>query len=247
MLSEERKKRIDELFERSYNRGVFTFTDFMSPTSLAEAVAPLKKGTYTVFGGGDYCERAMIRFGSEEQLGYCDPFPITYLKVSLRGGRFATQITHRDVLGATLNLGIERQKLGDIFINEGVAYIVAHKSVANLILLELKSIGRNSVDVEEIDALPDFLAPTLTEKRFSVSSNRADAIICKLYGLSREEGAELFARSLVSVNGKICALPSKSLSGGQTVAVRGYGKFQFSSEDGLSKKGKPYVTVFIYD
>lgn len=246
MLSEERVKRIKELKNRSYDRGIFTFTDFMSPTSLAEAVTLLKKGEYTIFGGVEYAERKMIRFGSLEDFGYEEPFPITLLKVTLLGGKFATPITHRDVLGATLNLGIERQKLGDIFINAQFAYIIAEETVAVLIKEELKSIGKNKVSVEEIFALPSSLAPKTEEVEFSVASNRADAVVCKVFNLSRETGSALFEKGLVAVNGRIVDVSSKCLTMGDVVAVRGYGKFEFLKEDGFSKKGKLYVVVNKY-
>lgn len=246
MLSEERVKRIKELKNRSYERGIFTFTDFMSPTSIAEAESLLKKGEYTTFGGAEFAERKMIRFGSPDQLGYDEPFPITVLKVVLQGGKFASAITHRDVLGATVNLGIERQKLGDMFVNGEFAYIIAEKAVAKLILEELGSVGRNKVKVEEIEELPLSLAPKREERKFSVASNRADAIICKVYNLNRETGATLFEKGLVAINGKVNLSPSKTLTQGDIVAVRGYGKFEFLEENGLSKKGKPYVLVSVF-
>lgn len=246
MLSEERVKRIKELKERSYSRGVFTFTDFMSPTSLAEAETLLKKGEYSTFGGVDYAERKMIKFGSPDLLGYDDPYPITLLKVTILGGKFATAITHRDVLGATLNLGIERQKLGDMFVNGEFAYIIAEKTVAVLILEELKTVGRNKVKVEVVYELPSSLAPKKEERKFSVASNRADAVVCKVYNLNREFGADLFEKGLVAVNGRVILSPSKPLSPDDVVSVRGFGKFEFVEESGLSKKGKPYVIVSVF-
>ena len=246
MLSEERLNRIKELIKRSYDRGVFTFTDFLSPTSLADAQGLLKKGEYTVFGGADFAERKMIRFGSVEDFCYEEPFPITVIKATATGGKFATQITHRDILGATLNLGIERQKLGDMFVNGENAYIIAEKTVAVLILNELTSIGRNKVKVELIDELPSELAPKREERKFSVASNRADAVICKVFNLNREQGSALFEREFVAVNGKIASSPSKTLNPGDIITVRGYGKFEFLGEEGFSKKGKPFVTVSLF-
>ncbi len=143
----EKIKRIKELESRSFERGVFTFSDFLSPTSICEVTAVLKTGEYTLFGGVDYAERKMIRFGSTDDLGYEEPFPIIVLKITLQGGKFASPITHRDVLGAVLNLGIERQKLGDIFVNGTFCYVIADKTVAKLIVKELISIGRNRVKV----------------------------------------------------------------------------------------------------
>ena len=242
----EKLKRIKELESRSFERSIFTFSDFMSPTSLYEATTILKGGKYTVFGGVDFAERKMIRFGSIEELGYEEPFPIAVLKIALQGGKFASPITHRDVLGAVLNLGIERQKLGDIFINGTFCYVIADKTVAKLIIEELKSVGRNKVAVEEIDRVPIEFAPQKKEMEFSIASNRVDAVLCKVYSLSRETSSALFDKGLVAINCKPCESPSKPLKEGDVVTARGFGKLVFEGEGGFSKKGKLYVTVDVF-
>ena len=246
MLSEERLKRIQELKNRSFERGIFTFTDFLNATAVMEVCSLCKKGEVTSFGGADFCERQMVRFGNPDELGYEESFPLAILEIKLTGGKYATKVTHRDVLGAVINLGIERQKLGDIFVNGEFIYLIVDEKVSKLILSDLTSVGRNRVEVKEIDALPSSLAPTLSEREFSVASNRVDAVICKVYNLSREECSELFQRGLVTVLGKVIDQPSKQLKEGDIVAVRGYGKFIFVGLGGISKKGKQYVTVQIY-
>ena len=243
MLNEERLKRIKELEARSFERGIFTFSDFMSPTSLYEATLILKVGKYTVFGGEEFAERKMIRFGDMNDFGYEEPFPITVLQIALQGGKFASPISHRDVLGAVLNLGIERQKLGDIFVNGNFSYIIAEKLVAELIKEELKTVGRNKVEVSEVERVPSEFAPSKKQMQFSVASNRVDAVLCKTYSLSREDGVGLFNKGFVAINGKPCESPSKPLKEGDVVTARGYGKLVFEGEGGLSKKGKLYVTI----
>ena len=242
----EKLKRIKELESRSFERGVFTFSDFMSPTSLYEATTVLKQGEYTVFGGADFAERKMIRFGNIESFGYEEPFPITVLKITLQGGKFASSISHRDVLGAVLNLGIERQKLGDIFINGVFCYVIADKTVAKLIIEELASVGRNKVVVETVDSVPEEFAPKKREMQFSVASNRVDAVLCKVFSLSRENSVGLFDKGFVAINGKPCESPSKPLKDGDVITARGFGKLVFEGEGGLSKKGKLYVTVSVF-
>lgn len=246
MLSEDRKNRIKELENRSQSRGIFVFSDFLSPSPLSDATDLLNKGEYAVFGGAEFAERKIIRFGNREELGYDEPFPITILKVTLQGGKFATPITHRDVLGAVTGLGIERQKLGDMFINGNFAYVIADQTVAKLILSDLSSIGRNSVKVEVVETLPKCLAPKTESVRFSVASNRVDSIICKVFNLSRDDGKSLFQKELVLINGKAVQNPSRALKEDETVAVRGYGKFTFVKESGLSKKNKLYVEIELF-
>ena len=58
----------------------------------------------------------MIQFGSKEELGYSEEFPIDTIKISPLSPKFAESLGHRDYLGALMNTGIERSLLGDILI-----------------------------------------------------------------------------------------------------------------------------------
>ena len=117
------ENRINELYNRSLNRGIFVFTDFLSPSKAEEVKRLVGNGIAAVsfFGGCDFAERVIARFGDTEELGYEEEFPIKLIKITVSSGKFSAPITHRDVLGATLNLGIERSKLGDVFVKGGEA------------------------------------------------------------------------------------------------------------------------------
>ena len=96
------------------------------------------------------------------------------------------------------------------------------------------------------DSLPDDFRPTTEEREISVSSNRADAIISRVYNLSRDESSTLFGKGMVAINGKVTEKGEKTLKPGDVVTARGYGKFAFVGESGLSKKGKLYVKITVY-
>ncbi len=53
----------------------------------------------------------MIQFGSYETLGYEEEFPITLIKISPLIEKYAESLSHRDYLGALMNLGIKREML----------------------------------------------------------------------------------------------------------------------------------------
>ncbi len=240
------ENRINELYERSFSRNIFTFTDFLSPTKAEEVKRIVGERNVTFFGGSEFSERTMARFGDKDELGYEEEFPVKLLKLSTTAGKFAVPITHRDVLGATLNLGIERDKTGDIFIDGGNAYIFVHEDVATLIFAELKTISRNPVIVTEVDSLPQSLSPKTEEMEISVASNRVDAVISRLYNFSRDESSALFKSGFVTLNGKQLEKSEKPLKSGDIITVRGKGKFVFIFECGTSKKGKLYVKLSVY-
>lgn len=237
--------RLTELRTRSRRRNEYTYTDFLTPSEIADAT--LAYGDeIEFFGGVDFAERKIACFGSYEDFGYeCEP-PITVLKISPSGARFVDDVNHRDVLGSVLALGIERSKIGDIFIDGKVSYVVAYNTVSRLLLNELNRVGRVSVTVEEVDFIPDELRPKTIEKTLSVASMRCDAVVGATFNTSRERSAELFSVKRVSVNSKVVEDGSKRVKTGDVVSVRGFGKFVVGEERGVSRKGKTFVSVWVY-
>lgn len=233
----ELEQHLFDIKKRAEKAYVCTFSDFLttSEQDFAERMGA------TFWGGADYCERKMAKFGEG-----ADEFPLVILKIDVLGGKFAEKITHRDVLGAMMSLGIERCKVGDIFVDENVAFAVVHKTVAPLLLGELCQIARNNVKVETCESVPNEFEPKLVEKSFTVNSPRLDAVISGVFNLAREKASELVADGKVAVGGTVATKVAKLLAEGDVVSVRGHGKFVFAGEGGTSKKGKTYVKIALY-
>ena len=108
------KKRLLDLAKRSYEGGYYLFSDFLDlagQADLATVRAAFGNASYTTFGGADGAERVMARFGSEEELGYSEDFPIACIKCEPKSMKFADKLTHRDFLGALMNLSIKRESV----------------------------------------------------------------------------------------------------------------------------------------
>ncbi len=243
-MNEEWIKRCKDLYDRSFTRGVFTFSDFVEEDKIAQI--PFGKDKFTAWGGAEYTERKMVRFGKEEELGYEQDFPLVILRFSPLSKKFATALTHRDYLGSILNLGIERSKIGDIFSGENEGFVICHLDVSSLILDSVDRVGRTSVKVEVSSVVPSSFLPKKEDKELVVSSLRCDVVICKTYNLSREDALEIFRESRVRINGNATTNNSYVLKNGDCVSVRGFGKFEFWGEVGKSGKGKSYVKISMY-
>ena len=251
-MSDEReriRKRFIELANKSYGAGIYTFTDFLglSEQTDFDAVKKDVRGvSYTAFGGADGAERVMIRFGSEEELGYELPFPISTLKISAKDKRFAEKLTHRDYLGAILNLGIERDCLGDIVVRDGFCYLFAKDGIAEYIKNELFRVRHTEVTVEISDTAPDGELYKTERKRVQVSGERLDAVIARVFSLSREDAQSLFTKRLVFAAGREIDSTSYKPKQSEVISVRGYGRFIYLGYESLSKKGKLNVDVEVY-
>ena len=244
------KKRFSELADRAYTNYQYQFTGFLNlmETSLfLQSTREFPHVPYTLYGGAEDCERQMARLGSEELMGYEEPFPICCLKAEPNLQKFADQLGHRDVLGALMNLGVERSNIGDIILCDNVAYIFCHERMAEFIATELTQIRHTPVRCSVIEELPEAATLRKTESvRVQVASVRLDALISKVYNLSRGDSLELFRLKRVFVDGKICENNSYSVKADEVISVRGFGKFRYLAQDGVSKKGKLNVTVEKY-
>lgn len=236
------KSRARDLIFKSQSRDVYTYTDFLSLAEQEEVL--YEAGRFPVkFYGGEETERKIACFGDENLLCYPPEFPVKILFIKPLNEKFAKPFTHRDVLGATLALGVERSKVGDIFIMDKTAYMAVYSTISEHLKRELKKVASVTVETLEVENLPDCVAAEKKEKTVSVASERADAVISSVYNLSREGASELFRQGRVFVNGKEFADGSKKLKYGDSVTARGHGRFTLAEECGQSRKGKTYIKI----
>lgn len=237
------EKQILRLAQRSIDKNMYVYTDFLEESDQKIAIRMQKFATS--FGGADFSTRKIVRFGNPDDIGYDEPFPLRIISIKPTGGKFATPLTHRDILGALMNLGLAREKIGDIFAAD-TSYVVVYDTVAKFICDTLSKIGRNYVDVCEIDQLPPSLCPKTVAKSVVTDSERLDVIVCRTFNISRESAQELIAEQFVKVNGEVVAINMRPLNKGDVVSVRGKGKFRFVGAEGTSRKGKTYFKVEVF-
>ncbi len=243
------RNRLQELADRAYSENRYLYTDFLGMPELAVYHAMERELSFVPsesFGGTDTCERRMVRFGSEEMCGYPEEYPIRLLKVEAVQEKFADTLTHRDFLGSVLGLGLEREKIGDIFLRENAGYLFVHADVSGYIRENLTFVKHTKVRVTELSEVPEELAPKLREETLVVSGNRIDSIIARLYHMSREEAQRLVHGEQIFINGRIVTQVSKALKDGDVVSVRHHGRFRFRGEGSRTKKDRLNVKVQIY-
>lgn len=243
------RKRFVDLANQSYRNNIYTFTGFLSPSEQDDfyrTISQIGQVEYAWSGGMEGCERQMLRFGSPELLGYEEAFPIRCVEIKPTALKFADKLSHRDFLGALMNLGIERSMLGDIFIREKTGYVFCHEKVADYILANVDRVRHTSVKCRCLQEIPEELKPEMREERLIVSSERLDGIVAKLFHLSRSQSLLLFREKKVFVNGRCTENNSGVCVQGDVVSVRGFGKFIYGGSVYETKKGNLSITVQRY-
>lgn len=243
------KKRFIELARKSYNAGIFTFTDFLGlaeQSAFNEIKRELRGINYECFGGAEGAERVIVRFGSEEELGYSMPYPISVVKAEPVSAKYADKLTHRDFLGAILNLGIERDTVGDIVIIDNVGYIFALESMAKYISDGLIKVKRTDVTSTITDTLPEGQLYRTERRTVQISGERLDAVVARVFSLSREDAQLLFKKRLIFADGREIDSSSYAPKVGERISVRGHGRFIYLGTQSLSRKGKLNVAIDLY-
>lgn len=243
------KNRFRDLADKSFSQNMFTFTGFLGLSeqdTFWQLERELSYAGFVLFGGAEETDRKVVRFGSEKEFGYVVDFPIVCVHIKPLLAKFADEMSHRDFLGALMNLGIERSTLGDIRVGDKEAYLFCLDSIAEFICENLTQVKHTHVKCEVVDGAKEVPMEEPEVKVVQVPSLRVDAVIAKVYNKSRESCLELFRTQKVFVDGRLCENNSKNLKSGETVNARGYGKFKIQGDGKETKKGKLALTVLLY-
>ncbi len=159
--------------------------------------------------------------------------------VEITSEGFAT-LEHKDYLGAILSLGIKRELLGDIVPEEGcraVAFLL--KGAVNFVEENLLKAGREGVKAEPLELPEGYRIPrefeVLTD---TVMSLRLDGIVKALCKVSREEAASLVEKGEVTLNYLVETEKDASVSKGDVISVRGFGKYIYDGDRGVNRRGR---------
>ena len=243
------QKRFIDQYERSYRGIQYTFTPFLNEAEYADLLAlknEIPANAYTVSGGHPAASRVMVRFGNSEEFGYEEEFPITVILIEPLSKKFAEELSHRDFLGALMNLGIQRSELGDILVGEKCAHLICTEKMADYIMQNLTRIKHTVVQTSIAKDSLLAVEPKLERVELQVASERIDLFIAKVCKLSRKECADYFAQRKVFLNARLMENYSRTLTTGDVISVRGYGKFIYRGPLRTTQKGNLIVAYDRY-
>ncbi len=213
-------------------------TDFLDPYERYLGKSILNRFDeieYLECGGYEDAERKIIVIYQSYMRKEDIPIRLSLLKID----GDLDNMSHRDYLGAILNLGIERNKVGDILVNSDCGFVIVKDSMADFIKYNLKKIGKKNIHVNSV-GWGDIVIPETQYREIKefISSLRLDTVISAAYNLSRKDSMDIVKSGDVKVNWNWTDKPSLELEVGDTISVRGYGRFILYDIEGMSKKGK---------
>ena len=243
------KNRIRELADKSYNQNQYTFTGFLGlaeQDALWQVEREVKFAGITLYGGREEAERKILRFGSEAELGYEQPFPICCIRIRPLSAKFADKLSHRDYLGALMNLGIERCKIGDIIAEDHKALIFVKEEMAEYVTDNLTQIRHTHVKATIGTGVQVDYEPRYEELKGTVSSIRLDSVLALAYPLSRSKITSQIEAGKVFVNGKLITSNGYRLKENDIISVRKMGRIAYNGILSETKKGRYMISVRKY-
>ena len=243
---EDIQKALENAARLAGEKGLTRFSRFLDPAEAEQSrqLARQYGAKLSVWGGYEQAERVVVCFSPAAEEISRDQYPIVCLH-SRYADKFCS-VSHRDLLGSFMALGLTRSCAGDIIIAGADIYLFAHAQTADFIAQSMKSAGKTPLDFHALDEIPPMPEPEGTCFSAVVSSLRLDGVLAAAYKLSRSESSDCIRAGLVKVNHLVCDRVDAPLREGALLSLRGKGRVRLVSVDGMTRKQRIGITFFRY-
>lgn len=192
------------------------------------------------FGGFSDAERKVVYFlpdGAEPE----------YNDICILCSKITAPLTHREVLGSLMSLGIDRSLIGDILISEKNVQIVAKKEIVQFVIQNFLRAGKVRLCFEQ-QPLSELESPQKQIKEISgtIKTLRLDSVISLAFGISRTSAKDFINASRVFINDKNVLKSDFTVKEGDKLTLRGKGKAFLKEVGNLSRKERIFVKIERY-
>ena len=241
-------KRIRELAKLSYQRDIVTFSDFLN-LNEQNIVSSLKHQFPQIVmetsGGYENAERQMVAF-HPDALAFTWEYPIDCLRIEPKALKFSEELSHRDYLGALLNLGVDRSVIGDIVVQKKAAWFFCQNKMTEFFLENLCRVRHTNILITVVDKQAELPAPKTETIHGTCASVRLDSLIALAFKASRSSMVSYIEGGQVFVNGKLITSNGYEPREGDIISVRGKGRFIYDGTSHQTRKGRSSIQLSLY-
>jgi RNA-binding protein YlmH len=230
-----------EFVEQKY---VPKLTGFLDPREqqIVKVLVGQQEVKIDFFGGIEQTERKRAILYPEYDQVTIEDYGISLFEIQYP--KKFVNLTHPQILGSLMSLGLKREKFGDIVLAEDRAQFFCAEEISEYIQLQLQSIGRASVNLLKLPLSEGLLtSEEWKEEMTTVSSLRLDGVISSIYNISRQKSQSLIEAGSVKVNWTSIETPAFQCGEGDTLSIRGLGRSKIISIDGKTKREKWRIFV----
>ncbi|WP_312192542.1 YlmH/Sll1252 family protein [Exiguobacterium sp.] len=216
----------------------FKLTDFLDPREQ-QITQELVGSKCALFfeGGFEGAERKRAILAPDYYEYNADDFDISIYRIHYPT-KFV-ELSHRQVTGTLMNVGLKRAKFGDVIIQDQVQFAVADE-VATYIEANVERAGKTKIRLSRVDA-EDRLKVKEQEWEETlgfVSSLRFDTVVSEILGFSRQKAHTLIKQGESKVNYKVVDDVSFMLEEGDLLSLRGTGRVKLIAILGSTKRDR---------
>ncbi len=239
--------RILDLSYISQKTNTIAHTDFLDPYQASVATRILSSAVirdYCFYGGFDGAERVLMFFCPNAVPEDRDNTFSGFIKVLRIELKTRENYSHRDYLGSLMGIGIKREKIGDILVEDDFCLAVVMDEIAEYILFNLTKVGnaKASVQVVDISELGKF-EPNIKEISKTVASLRLDSVASAGFNISRSKIAELISGEKVNLNWETINSLTRMVKEGDTISIRGKGRVVLHKIGNNTKKDRIHIIL----
>lgn len=228
-------RKLYNYFETAEKYEINIFTEeFYTPNFWKKLGTKISGMNVKTCGLTEISERRQILFENYEENNV--NFPNKILKIK-NLSKFKNQ-EHKDYLGSILGLNIKRELLGDILVYENGAYVIVSEKISSYLIDNLAQIGRSPCEVSVVDNMEELPETEFQEIIIRVNSERLDSVISELVNISRSSAADAVESGNIMLNYVTQKRKDKNVDISDIITIRQHGKFIFSNDLGMTKKGK---------
>lgn len=155
------------------------------------------------------------------------------------------KLSHRDILGALMSLGVKRELFGDIYEYNDDFYLAMDLKIFDYVKDNLMMIKRSKVKLSLVDEKIEVIHQ-YTSKTFIVSSCRLDKIVSSFYNLPRSKAVSYIRAGFVKVNHKEVEEISYLCNNSDIISLRRYGRVKFVDTKRKTKQDNWVVEGYFY-
>ena len=220
----------------------YVLTKFLDTTESSNLLKSRIDKKIYIFGGFENAERVRAIVQNKE---YVDPtnddFEIALLKVELTN-KEAT-VKHQNVLGTLMSLGIKREVVGDIVINQNIIYIFITKDMINFIKSNLININHYSLIIQET-TLQEFIPIDNSRiENINIASRRLDVVVSEILKKSRSEAVKIIEKGDVLVNHIEQYNNSYMVKDADLLSIRHFGRVEIIEDVKITRKNRLVLMI----
>ncbi len=232
-------KKLEQLVDKVYSSNKPYLSKFLDESEV-DYLSKTNKINIE-FNGGFLNSKKRRAYLYSKDYDITPNFNLTVFKI-VYNKKFAT-IEHKHVLGTLMSLGIARDVIGDIVIDNDIYFSVTNE-IKEFIITNFKVINHSTITLEEVEYDIE-LKDSFIEKEITANSLRVDLIVSNIYNLSRNQVNDFFDKDYILINNQVVNKCFKQVNLNDTIICRTKGKFKITNiQEGRNNKLK--ITINIY-